>query len=144
VVDFSTSTGPADDGKLSAGSLAGAGNYYLGANQLTVGGNNLNTTVSGVISDCGPTGHECGNSPAAGGSLIKVGTGTLTLTGANTYTGGTTISGGTLAAGAVNTFSAASHTVVESGGTLALRGFNQTIEQWPRERRNGASSEFQV
>jgi autotransporter-associated beta strand protein len=85
-VDFSGSAGPAGDGKLSAGSIAGAGSYVLGGNQLTVGGNNNSTEVSGVIS-------------GAGGSLVKSGTGTLTLTGANTYTGGTTISGGTLQIG---------------------------------------------
>jgi hypothetical protein len=33
------------------GSIEGAGTYSLGANQLTVGSNNLSTTVSGVIAD---------------------------------------------------------------------------------------------
>ena len=82
-VEFSGSTGPNGDGKLSAGSIAGAGNYLLGANELTVGSNNLSTEVSGVIS-------------GAGGSLVKIGTGTLTLSGANTYTGSTTVLGGRL------------------------------------------------
>jgi hypothetical protein len=39
-VDFSNTSGPANDGNISAGSIAGAGNYYLGSNQLTVGSNN--------------------------------------------------------------------------------------------------------
>jgi uncharacterized protein with beta-barrel porin domain len=84
VVDFSASTGPAGDNKLSAGSIAGAGAYLLGANELTVGGDNLSTGVSGVIS-------------GTSGSLVKVGTGTMTLSGTNTYTGSTTVSDGTLA-----------------------------------------------
>ena len=91
--DFTGTTGPNGDGKITAGSIAGAGRYFLGSNELTVGGNDLNTTVSGVVSDCG---GNCLNPGATGGSLVKVGTGTLTLTGANIYTGGTTISGGTL------------------------------------------------
>ncbi|MGJ4948844.1 autotransporter outer membrane beta-barrel domain-containing protein [Bradyrhizobium sp. HKCCYLS20291] len=86
IVDFSASTGPAGDRHLSAGSIAGAGNYILGANQLTVGGNGASTEVSGVIS-------------GAGGSLTKTGSGTLTLTGVNSYTGGTTIAAGTLQLG---------------------------------------------
>ena len=53
---------------------------FLGVNNLTVGSNNLSTTFSGVIQD--------------GGSLTKVGRGTLILTNANTYTGGTTIEQG--------------------------------------------------
>ncbi|MCA0400286.1 MAG: autotransporter domain-containing protein [Proteobacteria bacterium] len=83
IVSFAASNGPAMDNRLSAGSIAGAGSYILGANALTVGSNNLSTTVSGVISGTG--------------SLVKTGTGTLTLTGANTYSGGTTISNGVLA-----------------------------------------------
>ncbi|MGA2052573.1 MAG: autotransporter-associated beta strand repeat-containing protein [Opitutales bacterium] len=76
-------------GGIGIGSIEGAGNYYLGANTLTTGGNGLSTTVSGVIADGGIGG-------GTGGSLVKVGAGTLTLAGANTYTGTTTISGGTL------------------------------------------------
>jgi hypothetical protein len=37
LVDFSGSTGPAGDNKLTAGSIAGGGIFQLGANELTVG-----------------------------------------------------------------------------------------------------------
>ena len=111
-VDFSATSALG----LSAGSIAGAGVYYLGSNQLIVGGNNQSTTVSGVISDCGVGGNACVQSGATGGSLVKVGSGTLTLTGSNTYTGATTVSGGTLEVDG----SVASPTVtVNSGGTLS-------------------------
>jgi autotransporter-associated beta strand protein len=99
IVDFSQTTGPAGDGKITAGSIAGAGDYYLGGNQLTVGGNNLSTMVSGIIHD-GLSPLTCGCvPPSSGASLVKVGTGTLILSGANTYTGGTTILGGVLQIG---------------------------------------------
>ena len=71
---------------MTAGSIEGAGSYLLGSKQLTVGGNNLSTDVSGVVS-------------GAGGSLVMNGNGTLTLSGTNTYTGGTTVSAGTLQIG---------------------------------------------
>jgi autotransporter-associated beta strand protein len=102
-VDFSNSTGPNGDGRLSAGSIAGAGSYLLGANELTVGSNNLSTEVSGVIS-------------GAGGSLVKVGTGILTLSGVNTFTGATTVDGGTLAVN--GTILSSSGVTVNAGGTL--------------------------
>jgi outer membrane autotransporter protein len=79
---------------MTVGSIAGAGNYFLGSQQLTVGSNNLSTTVDGVIADGGlaaPT--------AVGGSIVKVGTGTLTLNGVDTYTGGTTVNGGAIIVG---------------------------------------------
>src|ERR1700712_1277565 len=89
-VDFSflTSAG------TTAGSFEGDGRFNLGSKTLTVGGNDLSTTVSGVIADGGTNG-------GTGGALVKTGRGTLTLTGSNTYTGGTTINGGTLQIGDV-------------------------------------------
>ena len=72
-------------GGTSFGSIAGAGTFNLGDKQLTVGSLNTSTTVSGVIED-----HFPGDdATAGGGSLVKVGSGTLTLTGVNPYTGGT-------------------------------------------------------
>src|SRR4029077_15662116 len=68
-------------------SIAGNTTFFLGGNQLTVGGNNLSTTVSGTIEDGGSFGR-------AGDRFGKGGTGTLTLTGVNTYSGGTTVTGG--------------------------------------------------
>ncbi|WP_315758520.1 MULTISPECIES: autotransporter domain-containing protein [unclassified Bradyrhizobium] len=116
VVDFSGSTGVNGDGRITAGSLAGSGNYYIGAfNTLVVGGNNLSTEVSGVIGDTDP----CGCGTIGPGSLTKVGSGKLTLSGVNTYTGTTTIDGGILA---VNGSIAGSNVVVNSGGALGGNG----------------------
>src|SRR5206468_6703581 len=58
---------------MKIGSIEGSGNYFLGSKTLSVGGNNLSTTVSGFILEGGVSG-------GSGGSLTKVGTGTLTLT----------------------------------------------------------------
>jgi autotransporter-associated beta strand protein len=118
-LDFSASSGLAGNHQLSVGSIAGAGTVYLGANQLTIGSNNLTTDVSGVISDCGPSGTACA-SPTAGGSLVKVGAGTLTLSGDNIYTGSTTVDAGTLEVdGSIVT---SSLTTVNNSGTLAGTG----------------------
>ena len=86
------------------GSLAGAGNVTLGTAALTAGGNNSSTTFSGVISDTG--------------SLVKAGTGTLTLTGTNTHSGGTTINAGTLVIGADSNLGNASGALTFGGGAL--------------------------
>lgn len=93
------------------GSTYGTTNYYLGAlaggsstilkgalntgtpNNYQIGDNNQSSTFQGLIQ----------NGTAAGAvvSIIKTGTGTLTLTGGNTYSGTTTISNGVLALGNV-------------------------------------------
>jgi autotransporter-associated beta strand protein len=112
LVDFSGSSGPAGDGKITAGSIEGAGDYVIGGgNTLIVGSNNLSTEVSGVIFDgCG-----CGS-----GSLVKVGLGTLILSGTNFYTGTTDINGGALFVS--GSIASSSLTSVNNGGTLAGTG----------------------
>ena len=94
---------------MNAGSIEGAGSYFLGSKALTVGSNGLNTEVNGVIADGGTGG-------GVGGSLIKVGAGTLTLSGANTYSGGTTLESGTLVVNNAQALGLGDMTVV--GGVL--------------------------
>ncbi|NDZ15982.1 autotransporter outer membrane beta-barrel domain-containing protein [Variovorax sp. WS11] len=61
------------------------------------------------------------------GGLQKADIGTLVLSGANTYTGATQVTSGTLRAGAASALSAASAHRVDSGATLDLAGFSQTV-----------------
>jgi autotransporter-associated beta strand protein len=94
------------------GGLQGAQTLDLNNNAavtvaLTVGGNNGNTTYSGSLTDT-----------VDGGSLIKTGTGTLTLTGASNYTGGTTLNNGTLELGNAAAISTSAGAITFGGGTL--------------------------
>ena len=79
-------------------------------NDATIGGSG-NTTVSGVISGAG--------------NLIKVDSGTLTLSGANTYSGETMINGGKLALGAHNVLTGKSVTL--NNGTLDAGAYTNTL-----------------
>jgi outer membrane autotransporter protein len=87
-----------DHDGIAIGALSGAGEVILGTKALTTGGLNTRTEVSGVIS-------------GAGGAIVKVGSGTLTLSGANTYTGGTALKQGRLDVG---------HNQALGTGTLAM------------------------
>lgn len=107
---YSPSIGTFNLGGLSGGSNESLNDTSTAAVTLSVGSNNSSTTYSGVLSGLG--------------GLVKVGTGTLSLTSgtASTFTGGTTLNAGTLLisnnidlGGAGGTAGA----VTINGGTLA-------------------------
>ena len=104
-------------GSLTAatlGGLTGPGTFGLSntassAVALSVGNNNASTTYSGILQ--------------GGGSLNKIGSGTLALGGASTYTGPTTISKGQLVVDGWLTNSAVS----VNGGTLGGSGHLSSV-----------------
>ncbi len=127
--------------KLSGGSLLLTGNSMLSGStvigrgatlQLGDGGSNgaingwevdsANLIVDGtVIFDRSDTVTLTGP-VSGGGTLQKIGTGTLRLTGTNTYTGGTIISGGTLQIGDGGTSGAIVGDVIDN----AILAFNRS------------------
>ncbi len=97
-------------GTFNLGGLAGSGSFALSdtggaAVALKLGSNNANTTFSGILS--------------GGGSLVKTGSGTLTLGGNNQFTGATQVSGGTLV---LEGGSSSSSFTANNGGTLQFNG----------------------
>jgi len=66
------------------------------------------------------------NLTSAGGTLEKLGAGTLTLNGTNTYSGTTTVRSGTLAIGASERIANTSNLLV-NGGTFDVGAFNETV-----------------
>jgi autotransporter-associated beta strand protein len=99
---------------VTIGSLEGTGNVFLSNRNLTVGSNNMSTSFSGVIQDLGDGGFT-------GGSLSKIGSGTLSLTNANTFTGGTLINAGTLIAAHDGALGTGNVSLTASGVTLTLQ-----------------------
>ncbi|NCX76143.1 MAG: hypothetical protein EBX09_03660, partial [Actinobacteria bacterium] len=61
------------------------------------------------------------------GSIVKTGSGTLTLSGSNTYQGSTTVSAGTLSLASNNAISNSNAMNVASGANLDIGGTTQTI-----------------
>ena len=100
---------------LTIGSLEGNGAVFLGVNVLTVGSNSLNTRFSGIIQDGGQNGGTAG-------SMIKIGSGALTLNGANTYSGGTQITEGALLVSNQTGSGSGTGPVQVKAGTLGGRG----------------------
>ena len=102
IVNANAGGGSLSFGTLTAATLGGLGgtgsialaNTTDGAVTLTLGQGNASSTFSGVI-----TGNTAGN-----GSLIKVGSGTLTLTGFNTFTGGVVDEGGLIDFNSIRSF----------------------------------------
>jgi autotransporter-associated beta strand protein len=109
------------------GALAGGPNTQVRGSENSgspsiyqIGDRNLNATFAGSIRN----GLAGGSTPQASAAvtLLKVGTGTLTLTGTNTYSGSTTVSNGVLALsdggmiGASPTLNVVSNTVLDASG----------------------------
>lgn len=87
-------------GALAGGGAVG-GNITLGAGTLTIGGLNTSTTYAGAIT--------------GSGSLVKAGTGTLTLSANHTYAGPTLVTAGSLE---VNGALASTNVTVSPDATL--------------------------
>jgi autotransporter-associated beta strand protein len=85
-------------------------------NTLTVGNGDASATYPGTILK-GATRTVV---------LIKVGTGTQTLSGANTYQGGTILSNGVLSVSSTNNIGGANAKVTFAGGTLRITGTDFT------------------
>jgi autotransporter-associated beta strand protein len=130
-VTFGTSTTVAIT-SVALGGLSGSGNINLnntltaptavnltiGNSNASYGGNTLNPTYSGVLSNTNGT-----------ASLTKTGSNTQTLTGANTYTGGTTISAGTLQLGSGSTTGKLSTTgAIVNNGNLTINRSNAVAQ----------------
>ena len=118
-----TGSGASQTWNAASGALVFSGSYNAGLATVNLQGGTL--TIDGGFNTTIGTGT--GRGDIANGSLIKNGTGTLTLGGtrANTYTGTTTVNAGTVQAGKVNAFGTGQ--LLLNGGTAASGGFNQTI-----------------
>jgi autotransporter-associated beta strand protein len=116
------------------GSLAGGGLLWAyNASTLTVGANHNSTTFSGKIWQQGAT------NPV---KLVKVGTGTLTLTNQSDFTGETRIDGGTLRLAEAGALSPATSIVLaaDAAATLDLNGCNLSA----RSLEGGSNSQVML
>ncbi|WP_077985615.1 fibronectin-binding autotransporter adhesin ShdA [Salmonella enterica] len=110
--------------KTGTGELTLSGdNSYSGGTTITGGtltADHADSLGSGDIDNSGvlQVGEgELKNTLFGSGSLVKTGTGELTLSGGNDYSGGTTITGGTLIAANVNALGSGD---IDNSGTLIL------------------------
>jgi hypothetical protein len=109
---------------------------YLGHAQLTIGNDNSNSVYSGLISDNDGLTSDTG---VVGGSIVKVGTGSLTLSGDNSdtnlnsvpYTGSTTVQNGNLLIGANGALPSTTSVLLQVGagltGSFQTGAFSDTI-----------------
>lgn len=106
------------------------GGTYVDAGALITGAANLPANQAVTLSNGSglfftvPTDATFGGVISGSGSVIKLGSGALTISGRSTYTGGTTVNAGTLVVSTAS-LPAAQNVSVASGSTLA---FNQATD----------------
>ncbi|HEU64734.1 MAG TPA: hypothetical protein ENH96_05050 [Chlamydiae bacterium] len=116
---FNIETGPANK---TVQTLSGTGgSITTNNNRLTITQGAGGGTYSGVIS---------GSGNASGESIIKEGSGTLTLNNTNTYTGSTTINTGILDLEASGNIATSSAVTVTSPGQLQISAGTKTINDF--------------
>ncbi|OHH79370.1 AIDA autotransporter [Salmonella enterica] len=110
--------------KTGTGELTLSGdNSYSGGTTITGGtltADNADSLGTGAVANSGvlQVGEgELENTLSGTGSLVKIGTGELTLSGDNSYSGGTTISGGTLTADHADSFGSGD---IDNSGVLQV------------------------
>jgi autotransporter-associated beta strand protein len=128
-----------NDGTLSvgsAGALGTTGTISFGGGTLQFSGSNT-TDYSPRFSTAASQAYKLDTNgqnvtlatalTSAGGSLTKLGAGTLTVTAANTYNSGTNINGGTLLLSGAGTLGPVNGAVNMGGGTLDLGTLSRTV-----------------
>ncbi|WP_277622886.1 autotransporter-associated beta strand repeat-containing protein, partial [Variovorax sp. B4] len=122
-----------------------AANTYTGTTTINPGAV-LDTAASGIANSSGIINNgtlwfeqgsrgTVGQAIGGSGELVKLGSGTLTLSGANSYRGGTFVEEGTLAISADENLGAASGALTLDGGTL------RNTEAFATERSIGIGSD---
>ncbi len=102
---------------------------YIDSQGTVLGGENLSATLT--VTNSGVIGGIANGSDAQGtfaAGIVKLSSGTSTVTTPNTYTGRTWVRAGTLVTGLANAFAGASDLTVDSGATLDRAGFSQTVD----------------
>ena len=111
-LSFGVLTSATFAGLQGSGSLA-LSNAAPAAVSLTVGGNNVNTILTGGLGGLG--------------SLTKIGSGTLTLAAANSFSGGTIINAGVVQAGNNSALGAVSASLVVNGVGFDVHGYSVNV-----------------
>ena len=115
------------------GSNSFTGGTTVSAGQLAIGNGGTTGSIAGDVIVGGTIAFNrsdattFGGSISGTGSLLKQGTGQLTLTATHSYIGATTIAGGTLAVAAANTLADTTRVSIAAGAVLNLAGFSDTI-----------------